>query len=923
MQNSNRDVQHAGAGQVTPVLRAALIAAGLLSASASAFGQIQTASELFVDVDATGLADGPVATIPNKGTLGGVFEARGGEANRPSVGSVGGTKAMRFDGTDFLQLVPAAGGAVVPPPAGLVGEEPTRSIEVWTLNPEVGGEETLVSWAKRGGPDGSNISFGYGSDFRWGAMGHWGNPDLGWDNSGGNPTPNKWHHLVYTFDGPAHTTRVYVDGLLRNAEVVPAGLINTHPDTAINIATQLESDGTTQTTGLRYTGAIARVRIHDGVLTPEQVLANYNTEKSAFIDPLPPSPIAPERLAKAPMHRYTFSETAGDAADQARITDSAGTAHGVVQGTGARFSGSRLVLPGGPSSEAPFGDLPNGLLSKNGASNGGSGQFALELWAKITGARTWSRFFDIGSTTSDDGTGEVIGVGLGGTGLDYLEYSAQIGDDVNSRRLELRNEDPAGGGVTTADVGTRTFNTDTHVLVTWDEKSGAINLYENGSRIGGMTVDDALSDINDVNVWLGRSNWSGDQNTQGEFDEVRIYDVALTPGQALGNYLAGPDLLNNTDTPARITRDPVDLTVPETLSATFSAAALGSTPLSYQWNRNGVAIPGATSANYTREGVTAADNGAVFTVDVINSVGGAEVKATSKPARLTVVSDTLALKHRYGFNENAGTTVADAVGGKHGTVMGNGTFGAGQLTLDGQEGSYVDLPNGIITALGDNATFEVWVTHAPAGPAWARIFDFGTSTGGEDVSDGGGDVDTLFLTSRSGDGIPRFEANFPGGGTLTGLNHPGSMPEGVQDHVVITYSATGNTARMFTNGTLVASSIAPKKISELAGRDVNNWLGRSQYADPYWAGKYNEVRLYSGAMTPAQVAASYAAGPDALPAARPVVSVSRNGNEVVVTFSGALQSADTVTGPWTDVPGSGSVAVPAAGAARYFRAKQP
>ena len=51
------------------------------------------------------------------------------------------------------------------------------SIEVWTQQGYVRQEETLVSWAKRGGPDGSSNSLNYGSDDRWGAVGHWGGPD--------------------------------------------------------------------------------------------------------------------------------------------------------------------------------------------------------------------------------------------------------------------------------------------------------------------------------------------------------------------------------------------------------------------------------------------------------------------------------------------------------------------------------------------------------------------------------------------------------------------------------------------------------------------------------------------------------------------------------------------------------------------------
>jgi hypothetical protein len=69
-------------------------------------------------------------------------------------------------------------------------------------------------------------------------------------------------------------------------------------------------------------------------------------------------------------------------------------------------------------------------------------------------------------------------------------------------------------------------------------------------------------------------------------------------------------------------------------SATFSATAIGTAPITYQWNRNGSPISGATSPAYTTAATTNADNGATFTVTVTNVVNG----FTSAPATLTVAS---------------------------------------------------------------------------------------------------------------------------------------------------------------------------------------------------------------------------------------------------------------------------------------------
>lgn len=911
-----------------PALTAALIAAGVLT---NVQAQIQSAGKLFVNVDATVLPLGAVASVPNTGTLGGVFAPLVSPADAPVVATIGGTKALSFDGTDLLQHVAAAGGSVITTPAEITGENRTCSIEVWALNPAAAGEETLVSWGKRGGPDGSNMSFNYGSDFRWGAVGHWANRDLGWNSQGGNPAVNKWHHLVYTYDGA--TTRVFSDGVLQNGEFLGDGAINTHPDTAILIGSQTEGDGVTPTAGLRFSGAIARVRIHDGVLTPAQVASNYITEKAAFIDPPTPpaNPIVTgERLTKPPVHRYSFSEAAGDATDKA-IRDSVGTAHGKVVGEGATFNGSRLVLPGGSSGIAAYGDLPNGLLSANGLAKGGTGGFSFETWIKITGNQNWSRIFDFGSSGTVP-TEEVVEPGGGGEGRDYLIYSASIGTDVGNRRLELRNEEPAGGGIVTRDVPTATFNTDMHVAVTWQESTGLISLFENGRQIGSVTTDDKMSDINDINVWLGRSNWTADSNTQGEYDEVRFYDYALTPGQALGSFGTGPDALNNQDLAVTLLSQTANLSVSETANATLSVTPRGSSPIAVQWFRNGKTIEGATSLSYLLRNTSGADNGAIFTVQVSNTVNGAPVTVTSAPIKLTVVSAAITLKNRYSFNETSGTTVTDSVGGKNGTLVGAGIFAGGELKLDGVD-SYVDLPNGVISGLGTDGTIELWFTHESA-TIWSRIFDFGASNAGEGAQGGG--VDFLFLTPRTGDGFPRFTANFPTGAEISLVPAPPFwFPANEQRHVVVSWAASGNTSRLYVDGVLSATGTAAQALSTLP--DVNNWLGRSQFiADGYWGGKINELRLYTGGMTPSQAAASFAAGPSSLPVELPSLAVQISGNNLIISWpasaTGFALESSSVLGAgaaWTAVSGatasgaSMQVSVPRNVGTRFFRLKKP
>ena len=67
-------------------------------------------------------------------------------------------------------------------------------------------------------------------------------------------------------------------------------------------------------------------------------------------------------------------------------------------------------------------------------------------------------------------------------------------------------------------------------------------------------------------------------------------------------------------------------------NATFNVTAIGSTPFSYQWQLNGVNVPGATTATFK---VLKAQESAVgnYTVIVSNSLGAV---TSSPPAALTV-----------------------------------------------------------------------------------------------------------------------------------------------------------------------------------------------------------------------------------------------------------------------------------------------
>jgi hypothetical protein len=120
-------------------------------------------------------------------------------------------------------------------------------------------------------------------------------------------------------------------------------------------------------------------------------------------------------------------------------------------------------------------------------------------------------------------------------------------------------------------------------------------------------------------------------------------------GCASNNYSSG-------GTAPAITTQPANVTVNAGQTATFTVAATGTAPLSFQWQKNGAGISGATGATYITPAALNGDNGAKFAVVVSNAFGS----ATSTTATLTVMVSTAlttdAVTHHYDtFRSGANT----------------------------------------------------------------------------------------------------------------------------------------------------------------------------------------------------------------------------------------------------------------------------
>jgi hypothetical protein len=247
---------------------------------------------------------------------------------------------------------------------------------------------------------------------------------------------------------------------------------------------------------------------------------------------------------------------------------------------------------------------------------------------------------------------------------------------------------------------------------------------------------------------------------------------------------------------------------------------------------------------------------AASTVDAGDAAAFDAAPATDASDGAVDASAAQGLILRYDF-QGTGVTVSDRVGSAHGRILGGAQLdGSGALTLDGSN-DYVDLPNGLISNL-NSVTVVAWLVWNGGG-CWQRVFDFGSSSGGEGSA--GDATSSLALTT----------ASCPENGVTGLMEYQGVLraapgtPLPINQRVQVALAVDGATSMMsvYADGVRVAQLSTPVQLSQL--NDVNNWLGRSQWIqDLYLRARLDELRIYARALEASEVAALHARGPDAL-----------------------------------------------------------
>ena len=164
-----------------------------------------------------------------------------------------------------------------------------------------------------------------------------------------------------------------------------------------------------------------------------------------------------------------------------------------------------------------------------------------------------------------------------------------------------------------------------HVLMSYD--GAAVKLYVNGVLSSSQAVVGLITQTSE-GLFIGSHKFyaASDYWFNGGIDDVRIYNRALSAAEVAQLHAREAVAVS----PA-VTVQPTNVTASVGNSAIFSVTATGSTPLAYQWVKDGLSVSDATNATLTLNTLQTNQAGG-YSVVITNAAGS----VTSSVVTLTV-----------------------------------------------------------------------------------------------------------------------------------------------------------------------------------------------------------------------------------------------------------------------------------------------
>lgn len=199
------------------------------------------------------------------------------------------------------------------------------------------------------------------------------------------------------------------------------------------------------------------------------------------------------------------------------------------------------------------------------------------------------------------------------------------------------------------------------------------------------------------------------------------------------------------------------------------------------------------------------------------------------------------------FNGNANDSSGN---GKNGTVTAatptTGQNGQPNNAYDfNGSTAYISMPSGF-SDFGNGITISVWM-NPDTTTSWARIIDFGNGAPSNNI-----------LFARPGTYSQVAYQVYSGAtNTLSFSTAEGSVQNGAWHHYAVTQGPDG-TAIIYIDGTQRATGVGP--LPTTVTRTIN-YIGRSLWStDPYYDGKYDDLRIYSRGLSALEISNLYAEG---------------------------------------------------------------